>query len=96
MTDSVEKSDIRQWSAAKRFTLRQLSSATQNFKNVVGEGGFGPVYFGALPGGQEIAVKLRADKSRIGVSAFGNEVRAGLTSGVQVLSRPVLSRCLFT
>ncbi|PWA75919.1 hypothetical protein CTI12_AA238660 [Artemisia annua] len=46
--------------AAHTFTLRELAAATNNFSPdcFLGEGGFGPVYRGRLPGtGQLVAVK---------------------------------------
>ncbi|XP_051118129.1 probable serine/threonine-protein kinase PBL22 [Andrographis paniculata] len=45
--------------AAQCFTLKELSSATQNFResNLIGEGGFGCVYKGQLESGMIVAVK---------------------------------------
>ncbi|XP_042431259.1 probable serine/threonine-protein kinase PBL21 [Zingiber officinale] len=45
--------------SAKRFTLRQLTAATRNFKmaNLIGEGGFGCVFKGTLESGQVVAIK---------------------------------------
>ncbi|XP_077252582.1 cysteine-rich receptor-like protein kinase 15 [Tasmannia lanceolata] len=50
--------------------------ATDNFSdaNKLGEGGFGPVYKGILPDGQEIAVKRLSRKSEQGLEEFKNEV----------------------
>uniref|UniRef100_A0A804M2I1 non-specific serine/threonine protein kinase n=1 Tax=Zea mays TaxID=4577 RepID=A0A804M2I1_MAIZE len=47
----------------KRFAWRELQLATDNFseKNVLGQGGFGKVYKGALPDGTKIAVKRLTD-----------------------------------
>lgn len=44
----------------KCFSYSELASATNNFSDasVIGEGGFGRVYRGTLPGGLPIAVKL--------------------------------------
>ncbi|CAN6466287.1 unnamed protein product [Victoria cruziana] len=41
----------------RRFKFRELQTATANFKEVVGRGGFGLVYEGWLPDGRRIAVK---------------------------------------
>ncbi|KAF3328705.1 proline-rich receptor-like protein kinase PERK1 [Carex littledalei] len=42
------------------FTYEELSAATNNFskENILGEGGFGFVYKGKLPDGQEVAIKM--------------------------------------
>jgi serine/threonine protein kinase len=40
-----------------RFSYRELQSATKNFSQKLGQGGFGSVYLGQLPDGSRIAVK---------------------------------------
>ncbi|XP_042946850.1 G-type lectin S-receptor-like serine/threonine-protein kinase SD1-13 isoform X5 [Carya illinoinensis] len=54
----------------------ELASATNNFdqSNKLGQGGFGPVYWGKLLDGQEIAVKRLARTSGQGLEEFMNEV----------------------
>ncbi|GAA0168381.1 transmembrane signal receptor [Lithospermum erythrorhizon] len=58
------------------FDIVVVSKATQNFGdlNKIGEGGFGPVYKGKLPSGQEIAVKRLSENSDQGLNEFKNEV----------------------
>ncbi|XP_054778341.1 G-type lectin S-receptor-like serine/threonine-protein kinase At1g11330 [Prosopis cineraria] len=58
------------------FSLRKLETATNNFdiSNKLGQGGFGPVYKGALEDGQEIAVKRLSRLSGQGMEEFINEV----------------------
>ncbi|XP_070037590.1 G-type lectin S-receptor-like serine/threonine-protein kinase At4g27290 isoform X2 [Nicotiana tabacum] len=58
------------------FDLVAVTSATNNFSsaNVIGEGGFGPVYKGILPNGQEIAVKRLSKYSGQGVQELKNEI----------------------
>ncbi|XP_062087296.1 probable LRR receptor-like serine/threonine-protein kinase At1g53430 isoform X2 [Humulus lupulus] len=65
------------------FTLKQIKSATANFDpaNKIGEGGFGPVYKGALSNGGTIAVKQLSPKSKQGNREFINEI--GMISALQ-------------
>ncbi|XVF70434.1 hypothetical protein PTKIN_Ptkin11bG0161400 [Pterospermum kingtungense] len=58
------------------FDLASIDAATKSFsqKNLVGTGGFGPVYKGILPTGKEIAVKRLSKNSGQGAAEFRNEV----------------------
>lgn len=58
------------------FTLETLSNATDQFDsaNMLGQGGFGPVYKGKLSNGQEIAVKRLVRSSNQGLEEFVTEV----------------------
>ncbi|KAH6837100.1 hypothetical protein C2S53_016272 [Perilla frutescens var. hirtella] len=58
------------------FCINTLEEATGDFdaENKLGEGGFGPVYKGKLPSGQEIAVKRLSKRSAQGVKEFRNEI----------------------
>ncbi|KAK9096322.1 hypothetical protein Sjap_021819 [Stephania japonica] len=40
------------------FTLQCLEIATRKYDTLIGEGGFGFIYRGTLPDGQEVAVKV--------------------------------------
>ncbi|XP_030528722.1 G-type lectin S-receptor-like serine/threonine-protein kinase At1g11330 [Rhodamnia argentea] len=64
-------------------TFDMLVTATDNFdsSNLLGQGGFGPVYKGKMPNGQEIAVKRLSRASRQGLQEFMNEV--GVISKLQ-------------
>ncbi|XP_060200289.1 G-type lectin S-receptor-like serine/threonine-protein kinase At4g27290 isoform X1 [Lycium barbarum] len=58
------------------FDLVTVATATKNFSsaNVIGEGGFGPVYKGKLRNGPEIAVKRLSEYSGQGLQELKNEV----------------------
>ncbi|TYK26352.1 G-type lectin S-receptor-like serine/threonine-protein kinase [Cucumis melo var. makuwa] len=58
------------------YDFTKIETATNNFSlsNKIGEGGFGPVYKGMLPCGQEIAVKRLAEDSSQGQTELRNEV----------------------
>ncbi|PKA55805.1 Cysteine-rich receptor-like protein kinase 42 [Apostasia shenzhenica] len=58
------------------FKFDDLSKATDNFSqhNKLGQGGYGAVYKGILPGGKEIAVKRLFLNTRQWVDQFFNEV----------------------
>ncbi|KAK4286027.1 hypothetical protein QN277_002641 [Acacia crassicarpa] len=59
------------------FDLPTIAQATENFQenNKIGQGGFGPVYWGKLLNGQEIAVKKLSRISELGLIEFKNEVK---------------------
>ncbi|MQM16120.1 hypothetical protein Taro_049077 [Colocasia esculenta] len=58
------------------FSFDALATATGYFheSNKLGQGGFGHVYKGILPGGREVAVKRLSEKSGQGHEEFKNEV----------------------
>nr|DAD44701.1 TPA_asm: hypothetical protein HUJ06_002931 [Nelumbo nucifera] len=58
------------------FSLASIRVATDYFslENKLGQGGFGPVYKGKLPEGEEIAVKRLSRKSGQGAEEFKNEL----------------------
>ncbi|TVU19967.1 hypothetical protein EJB05_36152, partial [Eragrostis curvula] len=59
-----------------QYDLNTLRIATGNFsdQNKLGQGGFGPVYKGKLPNGQNIAVKRLSTTSHQGQAEMKNEV----------------------
>ncbi|CAN0865058.1 Nodulation receptor kinase [Linum grandiflorum] len=63
------------------FTLNYIGHATQKYKTLIGEGGFGAVYRGTLPDGTEVAVKVRSSTSTQGTKEFENELN--LLSAIQ-------------
>lgn len=56
--------------------FESILAATDNFSeaNKLGKGGFGPVYKGLFPGGQQIAVKRLSSASGQGLEEFKNEL----------------------
>ncbi|KAK6919453.1 Bulb-type lectin domain [Dillenia turbinata] len=71
--DEVENNDSELFT----FTTRSILAATNNFSeaNKLGEGGFGPVYKGILPGNKEVAIKRLSKKSQQGLEEFMNELK---------------------
>uniref|UniRef100_A0ACD5U187 Uncharacterized protein n=1 Tax=Avena sativa TaxID=4498 RepID=A0ACD5U187_AVESA len=55
---------------SRRFTYKELEMITNNFRQVLGKGGFGYVYNGFLEDGTQVAVKLRSHSSNQGVKEF--------------------------
>ncbi|KAJ1435154.1 S-locus glycoprotein domain [Sesbania bispinosa] len=57
------------------FDFDTIACATNDFSNdnKLGEGGFGPVYRGTLPDGQNVAVKRLSHSSTQGIKEFKNE-----------------------
>ncbi|KAK6939085.1 Protein kinase domain [Dillenia turbinata] len=77
--DSPEDGDfspILEQRGAKKFTVRELANATQQFKetNFLGQGGFGRVFKGHLETGQTVAVKQLKQEGQQGNHEFLVEV----------------------
>ncbi|GLT31002.1 hypothetical protein SLA2020_057700 [Shorea laevis] len=72
----VEKGDEMMKAESLQFDLATIRAATNNFcdENKLGQGGFGAVYKGKLPKGQEVAVKRLSSASGQGDLEFKNEV----------------------
>ncbi|XP_020414394.1 putative leucine-rich repeat receptor-like serine/threonine-protein kinase At2g19230 isoform X1 [Prunus persica] len=60
-------------SQGQRFTYSEIVKITNNFASIIGRGGFGKVYLGALKNETQVAVKLLGS-SRQGSNEFRNEV----------------------
>ncbi|BFI33790.1 hypothetical protein MPTK2_4g18380 [Marchantia polymorpha subsp. ruderalis] len=59
---------------ARGFSLAEVQHATNGYEKKIGQGGFGLVYYGKLPDGSEVAVKVNSEKSGQGTTEFINEV----------------------
>ncbi|GMJ14645.1 hypothetical protein like AT4G21390 [Hibiscus trionum] len=60
----------------RNFDFSCIAAATKNFceENRLGQGGFGAVYKGELPGGEQIAVKRLSGQSEQGLEEFRTEI----------------------
>ncbi|XP_062193803.1 probable LRR receptor-like serine/threonine-protein kinase At1g51810 isoform X4 [Phragmites australis] len=58
----------------RRFTYKDLEKFTNKFKQVIGKGGFGLVYYGRLEDDTDVAVKMRSESSSHGLDEFLAEV----------------------
>nr|GMC51825.1 G-type lectin S-receptor-like serine/threonine-protein kinase At4g27290 [Ipomoea batatas] len=75
-SDFAAKVHIKEDHDLPLFSLETVVSATNNFSsaNLIGEGGFGPVYKGMLLSGTEVAVKKLSENSGQGAQEWENEV----------------------
>ncbi|XXG69623.1 hypothetical protein AAC387_Pa06g2437 [Persea americana] len=71
-----ETKDNSKGSELQLLSFNVIADATKNFSesNMIGKGGFGLVYKGQLPNGQEIAVKRLSMNFGQGIDEFKNEV----------------------
>ncbi|CAD6225221.1 unnamed protein product [Miscanthus lutarioriparius] len=60
----------------RQFTYKELEKFTDNFMKFIGQGGFGPVYYGRLEDSTEVAVKMRSESSSHGLDEFLAEVQS--------------------
>jgi hypothetical protein len=73
---------------AKFYSLAEVTIASDNFKTMIGKGGFGHVYYGKLEDGQEVAIKVLDVKSTQGPSEFFNEDVIELGSSCSMVVLP--------
>ncbi|KAF3787086.1 Serine/threonine-protein kinase 10 [Nymphaea thermarum] len=74
------------------FTFKEVEKITDNFREKIGKGGFGPVYLGHLKG-QKVAVKVSSDESKQGFKEFHNEVNVMVTSSKFMFGLSVALLC---
>ncbi|KAI6683160.1 hypothetical protein NL676_029073 [Syzygium grande] len=81
LSSSKSKSGLSSFFASagfgRLFTFKELQEATQNFdeKAVIGVGGFGKVYLGALEDGTKVAIKRGNPSSQQGINEFQTEIQ---------------------
>ncbi|RLM86685.1 putative LRR receptor-like serine/threonine-protein kinase [Panicum miliaceum] len=68
--------DHLQDSENRRFTYKELENITDNFERLIGQGGFGLVYYGRLEDGTMVAAKMRSESSSHGLDEFLAEVQS--------------------
>lgn len=59
----------------RRFKHKELKAITDDFKKIIGKGGFGFVYAGKMENGTLVAVKMRSQSSSQGNIEFLAEVK---------------------
>ena len=59
-----------------QYNYSEVVRITNNFKTIIGEGGFGKVYLGILKDETQVAVKLLSQSSKQGYKEFRAEVRS--------------------
>ncbi|KAL4625951.1 hypothetical protein ACB092_05G060900 [Castanea dentata] len=69
----VTKSNIK--SKNRSYSYSEVVSITNNFKTIIGEGGFGKVYLGKLKDETQVAVKLLSPSSNQGYNEFQAEAQ---------------------
>ncbi|KAH7297447.1 hypothetical protein KP509_26G070300 [Ceratopteris richardii] len=69
-----KKSLLGNTNQAQEFSFHDIKLMTDDFKNEIGKGGFGSVYFGRLKTGKNVAVKVLSRNSKQGENEFLNEV----------------------
>ncbi|ONK77646.1 uncharacterized protein A4U43_C02F8980 [Asparagus officinalis] len=74
-SDTRAEREMKSRSVAQVFTYKEIKAATNNFKDIIGIGGFGSIYLGKLSDGKLVAVKVRVDKTQFGADSFFNEVQ---------------------
>lgn len=74
-SDNRNYSRNENWNSVKVFSYKEIKVATNNFKEVIGRDSFESVYLGKPTNGNQVAVKVRFDKTQLGAVSFINEVR---------------------
>ena len=78
--DMVTKSNIK--SKNQHYSYSEAVSITNNFKTIIGEGGFGKVYLGKLKDETQVVIKLLSTTSNQGYNEFRAEVRLNIAANL--------------
>uniref|UniRef100_J3MWS0 non-specific serine/threonine protein kinase n=1 Tax=Oryza brachyantha TaxID=4533 RepID=J3MWS0_ORYBR len=72
---SKSRGDVLQKVENRQFSFNELEKFTNKFERLIGQGGFGPVYYGRLEDNIEVAVKMHSESSSHGIDEFFTEVQ---------------------
>ena len=72
--------------APKRFTYSEIKKITNSFHEKLGQGGYGSVYKGNLPGGQLVAVKLLSEATGDGHDFINEVASISRTSHINIVT----------
>ncbi|XP_045792041.1 putative leucine-rich repeat receptor-like serine/threonine-protein kinase At2g19230 [Trifolium pratense] len=75
VTSSNSKKKGSMKSKHQAFSYTEILNITDNFKTIIGEGGFGKVYFGTLQDQTQVAVKRLSPSSMQGYKEFQSEAQ---------------------
>ncbi|XP_028754132.1 receptor-like protein kinase At3g21340 [Neltuma alba] len=70
--------EVSEYLRNRAFSYSEVLKITNNFQNLIGEGGFGKVYLGTLKDNTQVAVKLLSHSSRQGHKEFRSEVELSI------------------
>lgn len=86
--EDVEAAFVRIYGslAPKRYTYSKIEEITNEFKDKLGQGGYGSVFKGKLPDGRLVAVKVLNENTPDGEDFFNEVSSIGRTSHVNVVT----------
>ncbi|XP_042407186.1 calcium/calmodulin-regulated receptor-like kinase 1 isoform X2 [Zingiber officinale] len=73
-TEGTKRKHLVSVSGVPKYSYKDLQKGTSNFKTLIGQGAFGPVYKAQMATGETLAVKMLATNSKQGEKEFHTEV----------------------